>query len=555
MIFHFFQIISIFLLISFFTLSYVGYGIFFKNIVLGKKTELNLGELGLIGVFFLINISYLSIFFTPHNSLHNIFILLIGLILFFSNFKNFNKNQIKLIFSIIILTVIFFIISKNHDDFPYYHLPYALNLSENKISFGIGLLNYGFRHHSSLLFLNSLTFLPIIKYFLFNLPNYLILIFVNFILINNLIKNYKKKNIVFLLSLIFFSVINIKFTRLSEYGTDIAGQIILLVIIINFINILINDKKINKIYYNVFLLLTVISFKVYFLIYFILALLVLYYLNINPLEKKYFNFKALTFYFLFLVMFAAHNFINTGCIIYPMDITCVGEKYFWTLDIGEVKRSNLWLETWAKAGASPNFRVENLSEYVTGINWVHNWFNNYFIGKISDYLLIVIGINLIIFFSFNKKVNLKKDFIKIQKILIITCVIALLIWFFKHPSLRYGGYLPITVLITSLFLFFYSSPKFAENNYKIMKIFVISVIIIFNLKNVIRLDSEFSRKDQYKFNNFPYYTVIDKKFDHLKFNDVNYMYVTDGYCWATPTPCSNTPRKIKVINNYIFFER
>ena len=126
------------------------------------------------------------------------------------------------------------------------------NLSENKVSFGMGLLNYGYRHHSALLFLNSLKFLPWLKYFLFNLPNYLILIFVNYILLDNLIKNLKKKNIIFLLSLIFFTIINTKFTRLSEYGTDIAGQIILLVIIINLINILIVDKKIENLYFNIF---------------------------------------------------------------------------------------------------------------------------------------------------------------------------------------------------------------------------------------------------------------------------------------------------------------
>ena len=26
---------------------------------------------------------------------------------------------------------------KTHDDFPYYHLPYSYNLSENKIQFGL----------------------------------------------------------------------------------------------------------------------------------------------------------------------------------------------------------------------------------------------------------------------------------------------------------------------------------------------------------------------------------------------------------------------------------
>ncbi len=555
MIIHFFQIISIFLLVFLFILSSIGYGKFLRNIVFKDVSVLNIGEAGLLGIFFLIIFSYISSFLFAHNSIHNIIVLSLGLFLFFLTKEKIELKNLNLLIFITIFSFSFFLISKNHDDFPYYHLPFALSLSENKISFGMGLLNYGYRHHSSLLFLNSLTFLPVIKYFLFNLPNYLILIFVNFILIDNLLKNYKKKNIIFLLSLIFFSVINIKFTRLSEYGTDIAGQIILLVIIINFINILINDKKIDKIYYNIFLLLIAISFKVYFLIYFILAFLVLYYLKINPLKKEYFNFRVAIFYFLFLAFFVAHNFINTGCIIYPMDISCVGERYFWTLDINEVKRSNLWLESWAKAGASPNFKVENLSEYVKGINWVQNWFNNYFVGKVSDYLLIIIVINLVVFFLFNKKVNLKKNFIIIQKMLIITSVIALTIWFFKHPSLRYGGYLPITILITSLFMFFYSSINFKNNIHKITKIFIVLVIIVFNLKNIIRLDSEFNRNDQYQFNNFPYYTVINKEYKNLKINNIDYMYVTDGYCWATPTPCSNTPRKIRVIKNYIFFER
>tara|TARA_A100001015_G_scaffold51748_1_gene56857 strand:- start:3828 stop:5495 length:1668 start_codon:yes stop_codon:yes gene_type:complete len=555
MIIHFFQIISIFLLVSLFILSCLGYGKFLRNIVFKDHSLLNVGEAGLLGIFFLIILSYISSFLFPHNSTHNIVVLILGFFLFFFKKEKIELKHLKLLLLVILISFSFFLISKNHDDFPYYHLPFALSLSENKISFGMGLLNYGYRHHSSILFLNSLTYLPIIKYFLFNLPNYLILIFVNFLLINNLIENYKKKNIVFLLSLIFFSVINIKFTRLSEYGTDISGQIILFVIIINFIDILVNEKRIDKIYYNLFLLLIVLSFKVYFLIYFILVLSILYYLKINPLQKKYFNYKAVTFYLLFLALFVAHNFVSTGCVIYPMDVTCVGTKYFWTLDVSEVKRMSLWLESWAKAGASPNFRVDNLSEYVKGINWVQGWFNRYFIGKVSDYLLIIFVVNLIVFFSFNKKVNLEKDFIKIQKILIITSVIALLIWFFKHPSLRYGGYLPITVLITSLFLFFYSSIKFKNNNYKITKIFVISVFIIFNLKNIIRLDSEFSRKDQYQFNNFPYFAVEDKKYKNLKIDNINYMYTTNGYCWATPTPCSNTPRKARIINNFIFFER
>ena len=160
----------------------------------------------LLEFFFLIIISYLTIFFVSHHSLHNVFILSVGVLFFFFNLKNFDKNQLKLFFILVILTISFFIISKNHDDFPYYHLPYALYLSENKITFGMGLLNYGYRHHSSVLFLNSLKFIPIFKYYLFNLPNYLILTFVNFILIQYIIQNINRRNLIFLLSLIFFFI-------------------------------------------------------------------------------------------------------------------------------------------------------------------------------------------------------------------------------------------------------------------------------------------------------------------------------------------------------------
>ena len=454
MIIHFFEIISIFLFILLFGLSYIGYGKFFNSLIFKGASIVNYGQLGLLGIFFLIVLSYFTSFFISHNSLHNVLILIVGLFLFFLDKKKIDHQNLKLLFLITIFTFLFFIISKNHDDFPYYHLPFALSLSENKVSFGMGLLNYGYRHHSALLFLNSLKFLPWLKYFLFNLPNYLILIFVNYILLDNLIKNLKKKNIIFLLSLIFLTIINTKFTRLSEYGTDIAGQIILLVIIINLINILIADKKIENLYFNIFLLLIVFSFKVYFLIYFLLIPFVFYQLKLNPLKNKNLNLKAVICYLSFIVLFIIHNFINTGCVIYPVEISCIGDKFFWSLESQEITRNNIWLESWAKAGASPNYKVENLNEYIKGLNWVTNWYKNYFVGKVSDFLFIVILINLIIFFSFNKKLNLKNDLIKVRKLLIFLSFLALLIWFFKHPSLRYGGYLPITIFLTSIFFVF-----------------------------------------------------------------------------------------------------
>ena len=106
----------------------------------------------------------------------------------------------------------------------------------------------------------------------------------------------------------------------------------MLVIIINLINILIADKKIENLYFNIFLLLIVFSFKVYFLIYFLLIPFVLYQLKLNPLKNKNLNLKAVICYLSFIVLFIIHNFINTGCVIYPVEISCIGDKFFWSLE-------------------------------------------------------------------------------------------------------------------------------------------------------------------------------------------------------------------------------
>ena len=59
----------------------------------------------------------------------------------------------------IFLLLIFWIgnyIYKSHDDFPYYHLTYTLNLSENSFLVGTGNFSHGFRTFSSLFFYHSL---------------------------------------------------------------------------------------------------------------------------------------------------------------------------------------------------------------------------------------------------------------------------------------------------------------------------------------------------------------------------------------------------------------
>ncbi|MDA9687571.1 hypothetical protein N9U10_00490, partial [Candidatus Pelagibacter sp.] len=147
--------------------SIIGYGIFFNKFFLKSETK-NLGFIGIYGIFSLLLISYISSFFIPHNKIFNSIVILLGLINFFVNIDIFNKNfkKILIIFSFLI---IFIFVSKNHDDFPYYHFPYTHLLTEYSGIIGLGNFTHGFKTPSSIFYFSSLLNLPFIEYYLFHL--------------------------------------------------------------------------------------------------------------------------------------------------------------------------------------------------------------------------------------------------------------------------------------------------------------------------------------------------------------------------------------------------
>ena len=58
----------------------------------------------------------------------------------------------------------------------------------------------------------------------------------------------------------------------------------------------------------------------------------------------------------------------------------------------------IWYELWSKAGATPNYVVQDKVTYIENFNWLGNWFKNYFFNKVSDYLIAIIFIYLIFIF-------------------------------------------------------------------------------------------------------------------------------------------------------------
>ena len=156
--------------------STIGYGYLISSVSRINFKHFEHSYLGLLGIFFLIIVSYTSHIFISHNYIHNFLILLIGLIYFlyfiFKNKKKINILKLKIFFLILFIAFITF---KPHDDFSYYHFQYTYYLTQSDILIGVGNFNHGFRTPSSIFYLNSLFYLPIIKYFFFHMGSILIM--------------------------------------------------------------------------------------------------------------------------------------------------------------------------------------------------------------------------------------------------------------------------------------------------------------------------------------------------------------------------------------------
>jgi len=211
-----------------------------------------------------------------------------------------------------------------------------------------------------------------------------------------------------------------------------------------------------------------------------------------------------------------------------------------------------WYEVWSKAGAGPDFRENDPLVYIQGINWVENWIDKYFFTKVSDFLFsIFLGLS-IVYFVFKKDFQLVKN--KLNKNLILIffgLVFLLLIWFFKFPSLRYGGHiLIISIIIIPFSLFFnFVNYKQIDIRKKFTILFSIAVLIFIS-KNVLRIYKEFNYSAVDYFKSFPIY-FTDKVDYQIKFIDNEKIYKVDGMCWAIPSPClRNINQRIERKYNY-----
>ena len=528
-------------------ISILGYGFFVSTSIIHFNKS-NLGYQGIVGLFSLLLISYISTQFIAHNIVFNTLVLLIGLIFFSMNIKkmHINKKSFQLFFFLTFLSLIFISIGKNHDDFFYYHFPYILILTEYAHPLGLGNMNHGFKTHSSIFLLSSLFHLPGANYNLFHLVPAYILIFSNYIILKLIFNKEIKKDYKFItfLSLSSLVFINIFFYRLGEHGSDRSAMILIIILIIN-IFYFINKKRKSKEavddnFLKIFTIIftMIVSLKAFYLTYliFFIPLILIVYKKKKSL-RLFFNLNLLLCILLFGFVILT-NFFNTGCLLFPEKRTCFFNMP-WSISLETVEYLRIHYENWAKAGSGAGYSLNDEAklEYISDFNWIYNWLDKYFFNKISD-LLYSLGFIVLIFFILFKGSKSPKKYHRKYKIIFFSLILIFVLWFMLHPTLRYGGYHLFFLLIfipVSLFL-----EKLSKNiknlDNKIMVIVIITALLFIG-RNSNRLIKEY------------------KIYSYKPFTNVNYPLHDDGFRYR-----SIFKKKIKenqaieiYKNRYIFY--
>ena len=484
--------------------SIIGFGYLSTKLL---SIRLSIGELGLSGILFMTILSYITNLFVSHGFIHNSIFLVIGLFFFLliSKKKLFRK-KIKLILLVSSILFIGILMYKTHDDFFYYHFPYTISLIEFKKIFGVGNLEHGFRTPSSIFYLNSLFYLPILEKSLINSGAIYFLIFSNIFLIQkifNQIKN-KKFNFIFILSLFSLLFINTIFYRLAEHGTDRSALILIFFLAIYYLEG--TNRKLNEInfkhYYQkiLIMIMLIISLKSFYLIYTIFIFILFFEFRKILFTGKFYKrilLNRVSYYFLIgIIIFIFTIFSNTGCLIYPASFSCM-ESFSWSIPKKEVIAMKTWYELWSKAGATPTYRIDNVEFYLSGLNWFPNWVQNHFFNKISDFLLslvLLLIISLIFIVKF-KKVKLSK---KNYYLFYATVLLLLFEWFLNHPALRYGGFTLIALSIFIPLSIFFESRL--NSNLKLKNKIIFLILLSFTVFSIKNIDRIFKESDKYKYN-------------------------------------------------------
>ena len=543
------KIILFFLSIIVLSTSIAGYGSliklknndnFFINIFLGFAVISSIVTV----IHFFFNITLLISFL----------IFLFGIFIFFlkkrKNFTNIIERKNIYLLLIILCLIPIYVSQKYHEDFGYYHLPYAIGLVEEKIIFGFSNIEQSYVYNSIWLNLYSIFFLNDRNFDFLTLPSFLV--YLTFIVFT-LNQIFSKKKIIisdyYLIVTLFYFIL--KFTRISEFGVDLPSIIFSVLGIYYFFKFFeteILEEKEDYFFYIVIFSIFSILIKLS-TIPIILLSFYLYIKFFKNLKYSIFRLRYFLVYFLSL-SFLIQQYIYTGCFLFPSNFTCLNVSWF-NEDYLKLSRN---LELVNKSYYHEAKDIYNQEEFLSNLNWIYFWFKRSFI-EIMEHLLTIILPSLF-FLLFLKKNDESRLYFKENISLYTFLFVSLLFWLNFSPVYRFAIHLFVT-LIFMMLLNFFSSKKFSK---KIFFIFF-SIFLLFSFsKNILRISKS---DDIYlgiqKINNeYIYNSKYTNKYvkifrPNLEKNRKNSW--QGRLCWDIPFVCSYNNLEVVKKNGYLIFRK
>ena len=529
---------SIFYLIIIF-ISSIGYGNLLHKILFKNIRYSNFGELGFLG---LISLSFLSTFFHLFLKIDinfNVIIYLLGLFLFFYFLKKkffiFHKNYKYLFISIILLAVFMLAYHKPNEDFGYYHLPYLINFTSEKVIFGLSTIHTNQGWNSMWLNLMATYKLPVISINGFHLANLIFFIFFSIIFCFELL-NFKSSisnsnNLIKFFCLNFYLYFLLKFSRLNTYGFDVPSNFIAVYcfyLLLIYFNLEKKDFEKKNYIFNKILLFSFFSATIKLSNALICLLPIFLFFK---KETVLFS-RSFLFFLFFLFIWVVQQFIYTGCFLFPLIYSCLNVDWF---NAGSV--FDLLNHT---GGINKSFAqykgVLTEAEYIKNFNWISTWFNRTKVEIFEHFFsFIVIFIFSLFIFIFSKKKTKNIFDYSFYKIILFILTFQILFWFLNSPVLRFGFHY-VLLFIFFLLIFFLKNILLKKLNcFFIVFLIILGFLINLN-KNFYRIFTEMK-------NNATFFYTYPKVFyetNIIENKNINLNYLLKDksiYCWDVPSIC------------------
>ena len=525
MIFFFFKVL---ITVSFYTIlgKLIVYKIF-------RNDKSNLIDTSIIGVIFASIIPLIVNFFFPLSLINNSIIFILIFFIFF--ILRFKLQKVDYFFILIVTILSFAIIIFDNEyrpDAGLYHLPYTQILNEQNIAIGLTNLHTRFGHISVIQYLSAFNYNILTKKIGIIIPISIIFSFIYLYFLYDIYKLIYRKDKLSLgkiFSIFILIYISYKINRYSEFGNDAPAHLMFFYFISKFIYFKKHSfKDAKRTYlYVVYLFLN----KVFFILTFVLLL---YFFQ---KKKKLILNLIISFPTLVISLWILKNVLISGCMIFPMKITCF-ESLKWT-NSELIEYAETEAEAWAKAWPQNTNKKITMEEFTKNFKWLDAWLSVHFKYIIKILLPYIIFIIFILFYTINIKKKSLNNLISNDKyfLLLIFSLISIITFFLKFPIYRYGySYLIFFFFIMSFWCFKFINIK----KFKIVSKILISIsLTVIISKQLIRYQENYNTKNYLPDHIFIDRKEHDKKYIKYFFSDNFTIYYSENECFYGLAPCTN----------------